>query len=53
MAAHPVVLVTGNTSSLTRERILEAGVREVLPKPYTIDSLAAVIHRHLVSRPIE
>ena len=43
----PVVLVSGHSAALTPEGIRAAGVREVLPKPYTTEVLAAAIRRSL------
>jgi len=46
----PVVLTTGYSTSITKERIQACGVREILAKPYTAAELAAVVHRQLQSR---
>jgi len=46
----PVVITTGYSSTLTPERLQEAGVREVLAKPYTIQMLAETVRRNLAGR---
>jgi CheY-like chemotaxis protein len=43
----PVVLATGHSDMLTQENLREAGVREVLQKPYTAEGLVSLIRRHL------
>lgn len=43
----PVVLATGNLTALTVEEAHRVGVVEILPKPYSLAELAAVVHRHL------
>lgn len=43
----PIVLTTGFTATLTEERLREAGVREVLPKPPTARGLTDVVRRAL------
>ena len=47
----PVVLMSGHSTALTAERLREAGVREVMGKPYIIDRLAVVIRRNLSATP--
>ena len=47
----PIVLASGYGIELTPERIHAAGVREVLAKPYTLTTLAAIVHRHLSRHP--
>ena len=48
----PVLLASGISDSIAQERILEAGVREVLAKPYSIANLALLVSRHLAPRSI-
>ncbi len=43
----PVVLATGHSTAVTPENIRMSGVREVLMKPYSTESLADVLRRHL------
>ncbi len=43
----PVVLTSGYSLELTPERMKAAGVRELLSKPYTMEKLAEVVHRHV------
>jgi PAS domain S-box-containing protein len=43
----PVVLATGNLTALAAEEAQRVGVAEILPKPYSLAELAAVVHRHL------
>jgi CheY-like chemotaxis protein len=43
----PVVLATGNLTTLAAEEAYRMGVVEILPKPYSLAELAAVVHRHL------
>lgn len=45
----PVLLTTGYNKALTPERIRAAGVREVLPKPFSLEQIALAIRRHLPS----
>lgn len=46
----PVILSSGHDATLTVERIHESGVREFLAKPYTIETLADTVQRHLGRR---
>jgi len=46
----PVVLMTGYSQSLSAERLEAAGVRGLLPKPYSLQSLGAAIHSALVAQ---
>jgi CheY-like chemotaxis protein len=41
----PIILVTGYHASASRERVHQAGIAEMVMKPYTIDSLGKVIHQ--------
>ena len=41
----PIVIVSGYSNLLTKERIQAAGVKEVLYKPYTTNTLFTAIHR--------
>jgi CheY-like chemotaxis protein len=43
----PVVLTSGYSLELTPERLKAAGVGELLSKPYTMERLAEVVHRHV------
>jgi PAS domain S-box-containing protein len=45
----PVVLVSGFSSALTPERVLAAGVHEILAKPYSMTQLTEAVYRHLYS----
>jgi PAS domain S-box-containing protein len=40
----PVILMTGYSLSLTAERVEEAGVRQLILKPVTIQSLGTAVH---------
>jgi CheY-like chemotaxis protein len=46
-AAVPVVFLTGSTDAATRERLLAAGAREVLHKPFAPAAFAAEVARLL------
>lgn len=43
----PVLIASGYSTALTTERMAAAGVREMIEKPFTMASLAALIRRHL------
>ncbi len=43
----PIILTTGNSASLTTERVRELGICELLHKPHTVHSLSAAVHRAL------
>lgn len=43
----PIVLVSGNVSDLTANQAVEMGIREVLNKPFSMETLSRVIHRNL------
>ncbi|HSI08369.1 MAG TPA: PAS domain S-box protein [Rariglobus sp.] len=43
----PIILTTGYTASLTEQRLREQGVRELLLKPHTLQSLGMAVHRAL------
>jgi signal transduction histidine kinase/CheY-like chemotaxis protein/PAS domain-containing protein len=43
----PIVLMSGYAATLTKDRLGEAGIREFLPKPHTMNSLALAVHRAL------
>lgn len=43
----PIILTSGNVSQLAAESIRTAGIREVLPKPFTLESLGLAAHRAL------
>ncbi|HLQ36672.1 MAG TPA: PAS domain S-box protein, partial [Planctomycetota bacterium] len=43
----PIVLTSGYSARLTREQVLEAGIRDLLLKPTTLQLLGATVHRLL------
>jgi len=43
----PVIVMTGRPSKEVRELSLSAGAREIISKPFDLDSLKATIARHL------
>ena len=45
----PVLLASGYSTALTSERLRAAGVRELLPKPFSLDAMVLAIRRHLPS----
>jgi len=47
----PIILTTGYTANLTPERVRDLGIRELLLKPHTIQSLGLAVHRVLNSQP--
>ncbi len=47
----PVLLMTGFSASLTPERLEAAGVRQVLPKPFTVQSLGSALHAIFAAQP--
>jgi hypothetical protein len=47
----PIILTTGYSASLTPERVREMGIRELLLKPHTIQSLGEAVHRVLTTQP--
>lgn len=47
----PVILTTGYTASLTAEMVKTLGVRELLLKPHSLQSLGVAVHRAL-AKPI-
>jgi PAS domain S-box-containing protein len=47
----PIILTTGYSASLTPERVREMGIRELLLKPHTIQSLGMAVHRVLTTQP--
>jgi hypothetical protein len=42
-----VILTTGFTAHLTEEHARQFGIRVLLPKPPTVESLAETVHRVL------
>jgi PAS domain S-box-containing protein len=48
----PIILMTGYSLSLTAERIAEAGVRQLIPKPVTIKSLGNAVHSAISGRAV-
>jgi CheY-like chemotaxis protein len=47
----PIILTTGYTANLTPQRVRELGIRELLPKPHTIQLLGMAVHRVLTTQP--
>ncbi len=47
----PVILITGHSASLTDESVHELGIRELLVKPLTLQTLGAAVHRVLSNQP--
>jgi DNA-binding NtrC family response regulator len=43
----PIIVGTGYAAALTAQRARELGLRELLRKPHTIQSLGAAVHRVL------
>ncbi|MFM9267353.1 response regulator [Tychonema sp. BBK16] len=43
----PIIAITALAKTEDRDRILEAGCVAYLSKPFDIDKLEAIIHRHL------
>lgn len=50
LSSLPVILTSGFNQRLSEENIKKAGARELLSKPYTVDSLARAVNRHLDPR---
>lgn len=46
----PVILTTGFVGQMKIEELRPMGIREVLPKPHTIQTLGGVVHRVLTNR---
>jgi DNA-binding NtrC family response regulator len=46
-ASLPVILTTGFMAHLTEEHARQFGIRVLLPKPPTVESLAEIVHRVL------
>jgi PAS domain S-box-containing protein len=46
----PILLMTGFSGDWTQERVRERGVRELLPKPFTLDTLARALRSALEDR---
>ncbi|MGL5062892.1 MAG: response regulator [Microcoleus sp.] len=55
LANIPIIAITALAKTEDRDRILLAGCAEYLTKPFNIDELEIIIHRHLKSRqfPVE
>jgi PAS domain S-box-containing protein len=49
----PIILMTGYSLSLTADRIVEAGVRELVLKPVTLQSLGRAVSSAILGRPVE
>jgi PAS domain S-box-containing protein len=47
----PIMLMTGYNLSLTADRVVAAGISNVLLKPFTIHTLGAVVHATLAGNP--
>jgi CheY-like chemotaxis protein len=47
----PVVAVTAMARNEDRDRLLAAGCSDYISKPYMVDELEAIIHRHLCCLP--
>ena len=47
----PVILMTGYSLSLTAERVEEAGIRQLMLKPVTIQSLGDAVHAAIAGEP--
>ena len=47
----PVVAVTAMARQEDRDRLLAAGCTDYISKPYMVDELEAIIHRHLCCLP--
>jgi CheY-like chemotaxis protein len=45
----PVILTTGYSAYLTQERVHAAGIRDLLLKPHTINTLSISVHKALTS----
>jgi CheY-like chemotaxis protein len=43
----PIILMTGNNLSLTHEKLLRAGIAEMLLKPSTLTALGKAVQRAL------
>ncbi len=46
----PIILLTGYSATLTRERVQAAGIREMVLKPASIQSLAETVQRVLLEK---
>jgi CheY-like chemotaxis protein len=46
----PVILTTGNAATLTQEAVRQYGIRELLRKPTTIQTLGDAVHRALTQK---
>jgi CheY-like chemotaxis protein len=46
----PIILTTGYSASLTNERVRAMGLRELLLKPHTVQSLGTAVHRALATQ---
>ncbi len=49
----PVIGLSGNTSAQERARCLDAGMVDLVPKPFDFELLVAVINRHARGHPLE
>jgi CheY-like chemotaxis protein len=47
----PIILTTGYIASLTEQHVRAEGIRELLLKPHTLQSLGVTIHRLLTAQP--
>ena len=48
----PIILMTGYSLSLTADRVVEAGIRQIILKPVTIQSLGSAVHSAIQGNPI-
>jgi two-component system, cell cycle sensor histidine kinase and response regulator CckA len=44
----PVILTTGTTDPFLPDRLRAVGIRQLLPKPFSVQALAEAVHRVLV-----
>jgi PAS domain S-box-containing protein len=49
----PIILMTGYSLSLTADRIVEAGIRELILKPVTLQSLGRAVNSAILHSPVE
>ena len=49
----PIIVTTGHSPNLTVTNLQALGIRDLLPKPHTIQLLARTIHRALAVKPLK